>query len=58
MRLPLLALIAAILIQITLGVATIVYGVPLPIALAHQANAIVVFSLALWTLHRTVAHST
>ena len=55
LRLPLLATNAAVFMQIALGVATIVYGVPLAIALAHQANAIVVFALALWTLHRAVA---
>ncbi len=54
LRLPMLALGAAILAQIALGVATIVYDVPLMIALAHQANAIIVFALALWTLHRAV----
>jgi cytochrome c oxidase assembly protein subunit 15 len=52
LRLPLLVLLGAILIQIALGIATIVYGVPLALALAHQANAIAVFALALWTLRR------
>jgi heme a synthase len=55
MRLPLLALNAAILAQIALGVATVIYGVPLGIALAHQANAILLFALALWTLRRAYA---
>jgi cytochrome c oxidase assembly protein subunit 15 len=52
LRLPAAALFAAILAQIALGVATIVYGVPLLIALAHQANAMIVLALALWTLRR------
>ncbi len=51
LRLPVLAISAAVFIQIALGVATVVYGVPLAIALAHQANAIVLFALALWALH-------
>ncbi len=51
---PVAALASAIFFQVALGVATILYGVPLAIALAHQANAIVVFGLALWTLHRAV----
>jgi heme a synthase len=55
LRLPLLAFNAAILAQIAIGVATVVYGVPLGIALAHQANAILVFALALWTLRRAYA---
>ena len=57
LRLPMLTITAAVLIQIALGVATIVYGVPLVIALAHQANAILVFALSLWTLHRAIALS-
>ncbi len=52
LRVPLFALLAAVVAQIALGVATIVYGVPLGFALAHQANAIVVFALALWALRR------
>ncbi len=55
LRLPMLATTAAVFLQIALGVATIVYGVPLMIALAHQANAILVFALALWTYHRACA---
>lgn len=52
LRLPLAAIGAALLVQIALGVATIVYEVPINLALAHQANAIIVLALALWTLHR------
>jgi heme a synthase len=52
LRFPVLALLLAVLCQIALGVATIVYEVPLGFALAHQANAIIVFALALWTLRR------
>ncbi len=55
LRLPMLATTAAVFAQIVLGVATIVYGVPLEIALAHQANAIILFALALWALHRSAA---
>ena len=55
LRLPMLTITAAVLIQIALGVATIVYGVPLMIALAHQANAILVFALSLWVLHRAIS---
>ena len=55
LRLPMLAITAAVLIQIALGVATIVYGVPLVIALAHQANAILVFALSLWALRRATS---
>ena len=57
LRLPMLVITAAVLMQIALGVATIVYGVPLVIALAHQANAILVFALSLWALHRAIKGS-
>jgi heme a synthase len=53
-RFPALALLLAVLCQIGFGVATIIYDVPLGFALAHQANAIIVFALALWTLRRAV----
>ena len=49
------AICAVILLQIALGVATIVYEVPLRLALAHQANAILLFALALWHCHRSRA---
>ncbi|MGO8954867.1 MAG: COX15/CtaA family protein [Rhodomicrobium sp.] len=52
LRLPAAALAVAILVQIALGVATVVYSVPLGYALAHQANSIFVLALALWTVHR------
>ena len=54
LRAPAIAVGAAILVQIALGVATIVYGVPLGFALAHQVNAIIVLALALWTVHRAL----
>jgi cytochrome c oxidase assembly protein subunit 15 len=54
LRLPALALVIAVVAQIALGVATIVYNVPLGFALAHQANAVIVFALALWTLRRAM----
>jgi cytochrome c oxidase assembly protein subunit 15 len=54
LRSSIAAVCAAILVQIALGVATIIYNVPLDLALAHQANAIVLFALALWHYHRAV----
>jgi heme a synthase len=44
------ALCLAVLLQIALGIATILYEVPLTLALAHQANAMAVLALALWLL--------
>ncbi len=55
LRLPVAAIGIAIIVQIALGVATVVYGVPLGFALAHQANAMILLALALWTIHRATA---
>jgi len=40
-------LLALLLVQITLGIATLVHVVPLPLAVAHQAGAVLLFSCAL-----------
>ena len=45
------ALAAALIAQIGLGIATLVLAVPVPLAVTHQAGAIVLLSLALFTLH-------
>ena len=45
-RAALLAGVAAL--QVALGVATLLLSVPIPIALAHQATALVLFGLAVW----------
>ncbi len=52
LRLPSAAMGAAILVQIALGVATVVWEVPFRFALAHQANAMILLALALWTARR------
>jgi len=38
-------------LQIGLGIATLLMVVPLPLAVLHQAGAAVTFSLAVWALH-------
>lgn len=43
-----LALVA--LVQAGLGIATLLLVVPIPLAAAHQAGAIVLFTMALWTV--------
>jgi len=43
---------AAVLAQATLGIMTVVLGVPLAVALVHQGGALVLLALALWHLHR------
>ena len=45
-------------VQVTLGVTTLLYVVPIPLAAAHQAGALVLFSLALYSLHTLNARET
>lgn len=45
-------LAAALLVQLALGVWTVLMAVPLHLGLAHQAGAFVVLALALWHRHR------
>jgi cytochrome c oxidase assembly protein subunit 15 len=44
-------LLAAAAAQIALGIATLLLGVPVALAAAHQAGALVVFTLALTLNH-------
>ncbi len=55
LRGPAIAVILATLVQIALGVATIVYDMPLGFALAHQANAMLVLAASLWAVQRAAA---
>jgi len=50
---------AAALVQAGLGIATLLSVVAVPIAAAHQAGAMILFSLAVWCLHAlsSKAHS-
>jgi cytochrome c oxidase assembly protein subunit 15 len=50
-----LALTAAIAVQAMLGILTLLYQVPIPLALAHQATAIVVLTLAVNQAERLAA---
>ena len=42
------ALLVAVAMQVTLGIATLVLIVPVPLAAAHQAGAVVLLTSALW----------
>jgi heme a synthase len=42
---------AMVFVQLALGIATLVLAVPIPLAACHQAGALILFSLALWTAH-------
>ena len=44
-------LLAALALQIALGIATLLLAVPVPLAAAHQAGALLVFSAALFAAH-------
>jgi cytochrome c oxidase assembly protein subunit 15 len=44
-------LLAALALQIALGIATLLNTVPLPLAAAHQAGALLVFTATLFALH-------
>ena len=44
----------AIMMQIGLGIWTLLAAVPVALGLAHQAGAIVVFALSVWHFHRLV----
>ncbi|HUN50650.1 MAG TPA: COX15/CtaA family protein [Candidatus Sulfotelmatobacter sp.] len=44
-------LLLAVLGQVALGIATLLLVVPVPLAVVHQAGALVVFTAALWLCH-------
>jgi cytochrome c oxidase assembly protein subunit 15 len=44
-------LVAMLGVQVALGIATLLYKVPLTLGVSHQAGALVLFALALWTAH-------
>lgn len=45
------SLLLMLIIQISLGISTLLLVVPLTLAAAHQAGALMLFSAALWTTH-------
>ncbi len=46
------ALLIALILQVGLGISTLIYLVPVPLAAAHQAGAVVLLSAALYVAHR------
>lgn len=46
-----LGLMIVALVQMALGIATLLYQVPIDLALMHQAGALVLLAIALWHLH-------
>jgi len=51
LRTPLNALMLVACLQVALGVSTLLLVVPVPLAAAHQAGAVLLFTCALLTLH-------
>jgi len=45
------AMLAMFVAQATLGVSTLLLAVPIPLAAAHQAGAVLLLAAALWTAH-------
>jgi len=45
-------LLAMFAIQATLGISTLLLGVPVPLAVAHQGGAVLLVGASLWTAHR------
>ncbi|MBL6932370.1 MAG: COX15/CtaA family protein [Rhodospirillales bacterium] len=50
-RLAVNCLGGVVLIQLGLGISTLLLVIPVPLAAAHQAGAVVVFIIALWTVN-------
>jgi cytochrome c oxidase assembly protein subunit 15 len=50
-RLACHALLGALAAQIALGIATLLFVVPVPLGVAHQGGAVIVLAAALWVAH-------
>jgi cytochrome c oxidase assembly protein subunit 15 len=50
-RLATHALLGLLLVQVALGISTLLLGVPIPLAAAHQAGAVLLLCAALWNAH-------
>ena len=48
---PAMAVVGSVLLQFVLGVATVMLAVPIPVAVAHQANALLLCSALVWLFH-------
>ncbi len=46
-----LAVLAMLLVQLSLGIATLLNGVPIALAAPHQAGAMILFALLIWLNH-------
>jgi cytochrome c oxidase assembly protein subunit 15 len=46
-------LLGAMGLQASLGISTLIYMVPIPLASAHQAGSLTLLTAALWLIHTT-----
>lgn len=54
-RLGMHILLGALLLQVTLGISTLLLHVPIPLASAHQGGALLLFTASLFVLHQLTA---
>jgi cytochrome c oxidase assembly protein subunit 15 len=52
LRLPVLVLIGAVIVQVALGISTLLWHVPLVLAAIHQAVALLLLSVMLYVVFR------
>ena len=52
LRLPVLVLIGAVIVQVALGISTLLWHVPLVLAATHQAVALLLLSVMLYVVFR------
>ncbi|KAL2919545.1 Cytochrome c oxidase assembly protein cox15 [Polyrhizophydium stewartii] len=50
-RIAINALLGVAVIQVTLGITTLLYLVPVPLAAAHQCGSLTLLTVALWLMH-------
>jgi cytochrome c oxidase assembly protein subunit 15 len=44
-------LLAAVVLQLILGISTLLLIVPATLGVAHQAGALILFTISIWILH-------
>lgn len=57
LRFGIYALLGCLVVQLSLGIATLLYVVPVPLAAAHQAGAIALLTASLFVSHRMMNHT-
>ncbi|MEE2999477.1 MAG: COX15/CtaA family protein [Pseudomonadota bacterium] len=56
-RVPFTAMLIMVLIQVALGIITLISVVPIFIALLHQIGALILFTISLWAIHTLIDHT-